>query len=100
MRRRLELRDLRSLERRSMYSIFHPLDVNERLPRELILEGKRYRFLDRGTIFAWVGVLYLPTVILLAVVLGSFQLGALVAFGAAGLGLAAVYVYVVYAKDT
>ena len=99
MRRRLELRDLRSLERRSMYSIFHPLDVNERLPRELMLEGKRYRFIDRGALLSWVGVLYLPT-LLLIVVLGSFKLGALVAFGVAGLGLAAVYVYVVYAKDT
>ena len=34
-------RDLRSLDRRSMYSIFAPLDADERLPRELILEGKR-----------------------------------------------------------
>ena len=31
-------RDMRSLERRSMYSIFAPLDPTERLPRELILE--------------------------------------------------------------
>ena len=31
-------RYLRSLERRSMYSIFAPLDPAERLPRELILE--------------------------------------------------------------
>src|SRR5260370_424257 len=45
MGRRTELRDLRSLERRSMYSIFHPLDMNERLPRELILEGRRHRWL-------------------------------------------------------
>jgi len=31
-------RDLRSLDRRSMNSIFAPLDPNERLPRELLLE--------------------------------------------------------------
>jgi len=31
-------RDMRSLERRSMQAIFAPLDPEERLPRELILE--------------------------------------------------------------
>lgn len=40
---RLEERDLRSLDRRSMYSIFAPLDPNERLPRELLLEGRRFK---------------------------------------------------------
>ena len=30
----------RSLERRSMYSIFAPLDPNERLPRESLREGR------------------------------------------------------------
>ena len=83
-----------------MYSIFHPLDPNERLPRELILESRRYRFLERRTLFAWVGVLYLPALMLTVVVLGSFNLGALIAFGVAGLGLAAVYVYVAAAKET
>ena len=99
MRRRLELRDLRSLERRSMYSIFHPLDPNERLPRELILEGRRYRFLEKRKVLTWVGVLYLPALMLTVVVLGSFNLGALVAFGAAGLGLVGVYLFVVSAKE-
>ena len=32
---RLEERDLRSLERRSMYSIFKPLDEDERISRKL-----------------------------------------------------------------
>ncbi len=36
----LEERDLRSLERRSMYSIFAPLDDSEPLSRELELEDK------------------------------------------------------------
>jgi hypothetical protein len=99
MSRRLELRDLRSLERRSMYSIFHPLDVNERLPRELIMEGRRYRFLEKRTLLTWVGVLYLPTLMLTVVVLGSFNLGALVAFGIAGLALLGVYLYTLSAKE-
>jgi hypothetical protein len=35
---RLESRDLRSLERRSMYSIFRPLDPDEHVSRKLQLE--------------------------------------------------------------
>ena len=62
MGRRLELRDLRSLERRSMYTIFHPLDPNERLPRELLLEGRRHRLMDiRHLEIA--AALYLPALI-------------------------------------
>jgi hypothetical protein len=33
---------MRSLDRRSMDSIFAPLDPNERLPRELLLERSRF----------------------------------------------------------
>jgi hypothetical protein len=55
-------RDLRSLERRSMYSIFAPLDVDERLPRELILEAKRHRTLGRREL---AGALWLPTIFLI-----------------------------------
>jgi hypothetical protein len=36
----LEERDLRSLERPSMYSIFSPIDDDERLSRELQMEDK------------------------------------------------------------
>ena len=99
MGRRLELHDLRSLERRSMYSIFHPLDPNERLPRELILEGRRYRFLEKRAMLTWVGILNLPALILTIVVLGSFNFGALVAFGTAGVALLGVYAYVVSARE-
>jgi len=37
---RLEERDLRSLERRSMYSIFAPLDGEDGLSRELALDDQ------------------------------------------------------------
>src|SRR5260370_42534425 len=37
---RLEERDLRSLERRSMYSIFAPLEGDDGLSRELALEDR------------------------------------------------------------
>jgi hypothetical protein len=100
MRRRLELRDLRSLERRSMYSIFHPLDPNERLPRELMLEGRRHRLFEVQSLLTWVGVLYLPALILTVVVLGSLNINVVVAFGVAGLALLAVYVYVLSTKST
>ena len=33
---------MRSLDRRSMNSIFAPLDQDERLPRELIFQGDRF----------------------------------------------------------
>jgi len=98
-RPRLELRDLRSLERRSMYSIFRPLDPNERLPRELIFEGRRYRWLEKRAVLTWVGVLYLPAVMLTVVVLGSLNVGALIAFGTAGLALLGVYIYVASARE-
>jgi hypothetical protein len=82
-----------------MYSIFHPLDPNERLPRELIIESRRYRFLEKRALLTWVGVLYLPMLMLTVVVLGSMNVGALVAFGIAGVALLAVYVYVASAKE-
>ena len=82
-----------------MYSIFHPLDPNERLPRELILEGRRHRLFDRGTFLTMVGALYLPMLILMVVVLGSFGVGPLAAFGIAGVALVGVYLYVVTAKE-
>ncbi len=100
MRRRLELRDLRSLERRSMYSIFHPLDPNERLPRELMLEGRRHRLFEIRPLLTWVGVLYLPVLLLTVVVLGSLNINVVVAFGVAGLALLGVYVYVLSTRSS
>jgi len=65
---------MRSLDRRSMYSIFAPLDPAERLPRELLLEqrsrlpwgillGRQHvagvlwipAFLTTLALFAWLG---------------------------------------------
>ena len=68
MTRRLELRDLRSLERRSMYSIFHPLDPDERLPRELLDEGKRQLRREVHVPLVWIGVLYLMALLLMVAV--------------------------------
>jgi hypothetical protein len=67
--------DLRSLERRSMYSIFAPLDANEPLPRELLMEAKRHRTLGRREL---AGVLWLPALFLMLVVEGWINVNGLV----------------------
>ena len=93
MRRRLELRDMRSLERRSMYSIFHPLDPNERLPRELILEGRRHRLMDIRHL-ELAAALYLPALIASIIALSAIHLSPVVAFIVAGVLLIAFFVFV------
>jgi len=52
---------MRSLDRQRMYEIFAPLDAGERLPRELLLEGRRFRSLGRREA---AGVLWLPSLLL------------------------------------
>ncbi|HKC19260.1 MAG TPA: hypothetical protein VKE27_06460 [Candidatus Dormibacteraeota bacterium] len=98
MRRRLELRDLRSLERRSMYSIFRPLDPDERLPRELLREARRYRHLERRALVTWVGILYLPILMLSVVVLSSVGVQPPVAFAIAGVVFVGVFAFVLKAR--
>ena len=99
MKRRLELRDLRSLERRSMYSIFHPLDPNERLPRELLLEGMRwYERLDWHRMRTVVGVLYLPALLLLILALGSLDVSMPLAFAIAGAALVGVLAFLLLGR--
>lgn len=61
MRNQVRESDLRSLDRRRMYEIFAPLDPDERLPRELLLEGRRFRSLGRREA---AGVLWLPAMLL------------------------------------
>ena len=80
-----------------MYSIFHPLDVNERLPRELILDGRRHRLFGIRQL-ELAGYLYLPFLVLLVVVTASLGLNPLLAFGMAGLGLLSFFIYSVAAR--
>ncbi|HEX9098694.1 MAG TPA: hypothetical protein VF956_04310 [Candidatus Dormibacteraeota bacterium] len=87
----------RSLERRSMYSIFARLDPNERLPRELIVEGKRHRRIG----MRWIelaAVFYLPGLMLAVVVMGSAGLNPTVAFAAAGVMFVGFLIYSAYGK--
>jgi len=57
----------RSLDRKSMETIFAPLDDNEPLPRELIQDARRYRALGRREL---AGALWLPTFALVLVLAG------------------------------
>jgi hypothetical protein len=68
--------DLRSLERRSMYSIFAPLDPDERLPRELLLEGRHGRPVGRREL---AGILWLPALCLVLFLSAWAKLDALAA---------------------
>jgi hypothetical protein len=70
--------DLRSLERRSMYSIFAPLNVDEPLPRELLLESKRQRPVGRREL---AGALWLPALFIALVVTAWGNVSPLVALG-------------------
>jgi hypothetical protein len=92
MRRRVELRDMRSLERPRLFGIFPPLDPGERLPRELVQEGRRHRWLERRRVLGFLGAGYLPALFLVVVVLVSVGVNAVLSFGVAGLLLAAVCV--------
>jgi hypothetical protein len=76
MGRRTELRDLRSLERPTMYSIFAPLDPDERLPRELIVEGRRHRPVGRPELAA---ALWLPALWLILLGMGWTGVGTVIA---------------------
>ena len=78
-----------------MYSIFHPLDVDERLPRELILEGRRYRWYDVPHLDL-IGFLYLPAVVLTIVLVGSLNMA--LAYVAGSLALLGVFGFVLWPK--
>jgi hypothetical protein len=92
MRQRLELRDMRTLERRGLFQIFEALDPAERLPGELIAEGRRHRWLEWRKLPVFLSAAYLPLLALVVVVLASLGLGPAVSFGAAGVLLVACFV--------
>ena len=75
-----------------MYSIFPPLDGDEPLTREMIREAKRQRYFSvkRMEIAAY---LYLPALMVIVLVVASMHVSALIGFAAAGVVLAAFFVY-------
>jgi hypothetical protein len=75
-----------------MYSIFAPLDPGERLPRELLIEGKRYRQLGRREV---AGALWLPSLLIVLSLAAWQNLSSVQVLGAvvllfAGFGLFAL----------
>ncbi|HYR50614.1 MAG TPA: hypothetical protein VES90_10550 [Candidatus Eisenbacteria bacterium] len=86
-------RDLRSLERRSMYAIFAPLDPNERLPRELILEGRRHRMLGRREL---AGALWLPALFLILFLAGWGKVDAAIAVAVIAFAFVGLWAFVLF----
>ena len=96
------VRSLRSLDRKRMYTIFAPLDANERLPRELLLEGKRFRLFG-GAVGPQeyavgrrelAGLLWLPALGLVLLLAGWARVEYAVALGAALLLFAGFWAFV------
>jgi hypothetical protein len=81
---------MRSLDRRSMYSIFAPLDASEPLPGELLQEARRYRLfggevpLDENAAgrMELAGLLWLPALGLVLLLSAWANVGALRTVGA------------------
>jgi hypothetical protein len=86
-------RDLRSLERRSMYAIFAPLDPDEQLPRELILEGKRHRMLGRREL---AGALWLPALFVILLLAGWGKLDAVTAIAVIATVFVGLWAFVLF----
>jgi len=82
----------RSLERKSMETIFAPLDDDEPLPRELIQEARRYRALGRREL---AGALWLPVFALVLVLAGWMNVNGPIVLGVLVILLAGLVVFVV-----
>ncbi|HKV89019.1 MAG TPA: hypothetical protein VJT78_13575 [Candidatus Dormibacteraeota bacterium] len=95
MARRLEERDLRSLERPSMYTIFKPLDPDERLPRELLMEARRYRPVGRREL---AGALWLPALWLVLAFSGWVTKDGLAVLGIIALMYAGFWGFVLFGR--
>src|ERR1700682_1462424 len=80
MRAQVREADMRSLDRRRLYEIFAPLDPDERLPRELLMEARRFRSLGRREV---AGILWLPSLLLSLTAVKWMGGGASAAVGAA-----------------
>ena len=85
---------MRSLERRRMYSIFSPLDADEPLPREKLVEGRRHR-LGEVRRLEVAAALYLPALFMAIYVMGSLGVAPLAAFAIAGVMFVAFFMWVV-----
>ena len=82
--------ELRSLDRRRMCEIFAPLDADERLPRELLIEGRRFRSVGRREA---AGLLWPPSLLISISAVSWMGGGGLAAVGAAGAVLGALALF-------
>jgi hypothetical protein len=83
---------LRSLERKSMETIFAPLDADEPLPRELLKDARRYRTLGRWEL---AGALWLPALVAVLFLAAWSDVGTTMTLGAVGLLLLGFVVFAV-----
>jgi hypothetical protein len=77
-----------------MYTIFRPLDADEPLPREKLVEGRRH-LLGEVRRLEVAAALYLPALFLAVYVMASAGVDPLIAFGIAGLMFVAFFAWVV-----
>jgi hypothetical protein len=90
---------MRSLDRRSMYGIFAPLDADEPLPRELLHEARRFRLFggearleeDAAGRRELAGLLWLPALGVVLLLSAWADLGGTRTVGAVALLLAAFW---------
>ena len=76
-----------------MYAIFAPLDPNERLPRELIMEGKRHKALGRREL---AGALWLPALFLILFVAGWGKLDAVLAVAVIATAFLGLWAFILF----
>jgi hypothetical protein len=81
-----------------MYSILHPLDVDEPLPRELIRQGWRDRMCEIRVLEV-TGALYLPALIVVMIALGSMHVNPILGFVVMAAIFGAFLVYFLSARD-
>jgi hypothetical protein len=90
MRAQVRESDMRSLDRRRMYEIFAPLDADERLPRELLIEQRRFRSVGRREL---AGFLWLPSLLVSLSAVSWVGGGAPAAFGVIVAVLAGLWLF-------
>jgi hypothetical protein len=81
---------LRSLDRRRMREIFAPLDADEPLPRELLIEQRWFKSVGRREL---AGLLWLPALLASLAAVGWMGGGGPAAIGVAVVLLAALWLF-------
>ena len=79
-----------------MYTIFAPLDPDERLPRELLMEGRRYRTVGRREL---AGALWLPAAWVMLALSGWLGEGLLVFGGIVAVAYVAFWMFALSGRD-